>query len=113
MMEGLFDIGKANIEELIHQSINMQRNKESIMEDLSFSEDHGNERIQFISHIRDKELEARIEMRMERYIRYEEYRKKMVANGACEPKWKMKKILVHALRSVSVFQLIMVWKCYV
>ena len=41
MMEGLFDIGKANIEELIHQSINMQRNKESIMEDLSFSEDHG------------------------------------------------------------------------
>ena len=58
------------------KSIDIPRNKENITEVLLY---------QFISHIRDKKLEAKDERRKERYRRYEEYRKKMKEAGTCDP----------------------------
>ena len=85
LMEGLFDIGKFNIDDFIRSSKDMPRDSQAIEEDLAFIADQKSDRMYFISSSEDEELERRIQRRQERYSRYEAYRAKLVASGECEP----------------------------
>ena len=85
LMEGLFDIGKFNIEDLIRSSKDLPRDSKAIEEDLAFSADQKSDRMYFISSSEDEELQRRIQRRQNRYRRYEAYRAKLVTCGECEP----------------------------
>ncbi|XP_023336024.1 uncharacterized protein LOC111707201 [Eurytemora carolleeae] len=85
MMNGLFDIASPNFEQMLRNDKSMPRSKESIMEDMQFLQDQRSPRKMGISHQCDMEIEEVIKRRTEKYRRHDEYRKKIAAEGFCDP----------------------------
>lgn len=85
LMNGLFDIASHNFEKLMKSDHSMPRTQESIIEDMQFLEDQRSVRKMEISHQCDFELEEKVRRRTERYKRHDEYRKKIIAQGLCNP----------------------------
>ncbi len=85
MKNGFFDIASPNFEQMLRNDKSMPRSKESIMEDMQFFQDQRSAGKMGMSHQCDMELEEVIKRRTEKYRRHDEYRKKIAAEGFCDP----------------------------
>jgi len=85
MTEDLFDISSRHFEDLMRHDTSMPRDSVTIAEDLEFIKDQRNERKMIISAIIDKELEAKVQRRIDRYKRLQEYQARILADEETQP----------------------------